>query len=221
VPNDSSRDELDALRRRIELLEEDNQRLREKLEPILGPDNPCFDARKFQLALGKTIAWISVPAYCLMFLVMFVPVPAVRKYLPNMRVLGLPLIDAAGISTRHPGIGLGIIAFGGAGIGVIGVGGLGVGIIAAGGGAIGLVAIGGGALGLIAVGGGACGLIAIGGGAAGYYALGQRGAGKYVLAVNRQDDQAIELFGRWFPALRAACTRPMPVIPVHKQTSAA
>ena len=60
------------------------------------------------------------------------------------------------------------------------------------------------------------GYIAVGGGACGKYALGQRGAGRYVLALNRQDDEAIEFFSRYFPRLREACTRPMPVIPVPK-----
>jgi hypothetical protein len=37
-----------------------------------------------------------------------------------------------------------------------------------------------------------------------------------VLAVNRQDDEAIEFFCRFLPGLRAAVTRPMPVIPMQK-----
>jgi hypothetical protein len=141
---------------------------------------------------------------------------AARKFLPRMDIAGIPLADFAGVGTRHPGLGFGIIAVGGLGIGIIGFGGLGIGIVAVGGGAIGIIAVGGGSIGVVALGGGTLGYIAIGGGACGYYALGQRGAGKYVLALNRQDDQAIEFFCRYFAKLREACTRPMPVIPVQK-----
>jgi hypothetical protein len=209
-------DNLHDLRRRIELLEEDNQRLRERLEPILGrPENPCFDPRKFLRTLQRVLLVVLLPLY--LGAALLVPLGVVaRNYLSPMYVVGLPLIDFAGVGTRHPGLGIGVVGCGGLGIGLIGIGGLGVGVVALGGGAVGIVAIGGGSVGLIACGGGALGVVAIGGGACGKYALGQRGAGKYVLALNRQDDEAIEFFCRYYPRLRDAVTRPMPVIPVQK-----
>src|SRR5580765_4296864 len=191
-PTDSSTaNELAQLKRRLDLLEDENQRLKAKMEPLFGPDNPSFDPMKFQRALARPLVLLMLPIMLLAPL-MVVGATAGRSVIPPMDVLGFPLVDFAGIGTRHPGLGIGVVGIGGAGIGVIGVGGLGVGIIALGGGAIGLIAVGGGSLGLIAVGGGACGYIAIGGGACGVYALGQRAQGKYVLALNRQDDEAIE-----------------------------
>jgi hypothetical protein len=213
--NPSAADELEQLKRRLDLLEDENQRLKAKMEPLFGPDNPSFDPIKFQRALAKPMLLVMLPIMLLAPLLVL-GISLGRRVIPPMDVLGFPLIDFAGIGTRHPGVGIGVIGVGGAGIGVIGIGGLGVGIIALGGGSIGLLAVGGGSLGLIAVGGGACGYIAIGGGACGYYALGQRAQGKYVLALNRQDDEAIEFFCRFFPGLRAAVTRPMPVIPVQR-----
>jgi hypothetical protein len=206
----------DDLRVRIERLEDENQRLRDKLEPLLGgPENPCFDAKKFQRLVARLMVLMMLPIY-LVPLISIVPTAMLRSWLPPMYIAGVPLFDFAGIGTRHPGVGIGFIAFGGAGIGLLGIGGMGLGVVAIGGGSLGLVALGGGACGLIAIGGGAVGVVAVGGGACGYYALAQRGAGKHVLALNRQDDQAIEFFCRYFPRLREACTRPMPVIPVQK-----
>ncbi|HYO11027.1 MAG TPA: hypothetical protein VER17_18830 [Tepidisphaeraceae bacterium] len=206
--------ELDELRRRLDRLESDNQRLRDKLEPIIGRDNPCFDATLFQRLLQRRLLWLTLPAYLVLGLAMVLPAfPATREFIPHMNVLGLPLVDFGGRGTRHPGVGVGIIGIGGVGIGLIGIGGLGLGAVAIGGGAVGLIALGGGSLGLIAVGGGATGLVAVGGGAAGRYALGQRGGGRYVLALNRQDEEAIAFFCRYAPELRRAVTRPMPVIP--------
>jgi hypothetical protein len=204
----------DDLQRRITQLEEDNQRLREKLEPLLGgPENPCFDPQKFQRGYQRVMLTIMLPLYLLAMLVVPLGV-ASRKFFPPMSLAGIPLADFAGIGTRHPGIGIGVLAGGGAAFGVIAFGGLGVGVLAVGGGAIGIIAFGGGSIGLIALGGGAVGVVAVGGGACGYYALGQRGAGKYVFALNRQDDEAIEFFCRYLPRLRHSVTRPMPVIPV-------
>lgn len=207
-------DDLQSLQRRVELLEAENQRLRERMEPILGPYNPCFDPPKFARILAKRLVWIMLPVYLLGFGLPFGG-KYVQRFVPPMSIGGLPLIDTA-TSRRHPGIGIGVIGAGGLGLGVIGIGGLGAGVIAIGGGAIGLIAVGGGSIGLVAIGGGAVGWIALGGGAAGRWVLAQRGAGKYVLALNRQDDQAVEFFCRYFPALRAACTRPMEVIPLEK-----
>src|SRR5206468_11448678 len=141
------------------------------LEPLLGgPENPCFDAKKFQRIHQRVLLWLVLPIYVIP-LMTIVPTAMMRNWLPRMTVLGLPLVDFAGVGTRHPGVGVGLIGFGGAGIGLLGVGGLGLGVVATGGGAIGLVALGGGSIGLIAIGGGACGLIACGGGACGYYTL--------------------------------------------------
>ncbi len=208
-------DELELLKRRLDLLEDENQRLKAKLEPLFGPDSPCFDALKFQRALAKPMILVMLPLMLVAPMIVLGTTVA-RNVLPPMDVLGVPLIDFAGVGTKHPGLGIGIIGLGGAGVGLVGVGGLGVGLIAMGGGAIGVFAIGGGSFGLIAFGGGAVGYVAVGGGAVGYYALGQRARGRYVLAVNRQDDEAIEFFCRFIPSLRAAVTRPMPVIPMQK-----
>jgi hypothetical protein len=217
VASDES-DELADLRRRLELLEDDNARLRAKLEPIYGPNNPAFDPHQFTKAFGR-INLLMLPVFLMIGLAMPILMSA-RQYVPATSVGPLRFVDIAGVGTRHPGIGFGIIAFGGVAFGAIAVGGGAVGIVACGGGAVGLVAIGGGAFGLVAFGGGAVGYIAIGGGAAGYYVLAQKGKGKYVLALNRQDDEAIEFFCRYFPSLRAAVTRPMPVLPAKSADAA-
>lgn len=90
------------------------------------------------------------------------------------------------------------------------LGGGAIGLIACGGGAVGLIACGGGAIGLIAIGGGALGYVAIGGGAVGVYVLAGDGAGRYVLSRNRQDREAIGLFCRYLPRLRAAFSEDPP-----------
>ena len=207
--------EIDDLRRRLDLLEDENQRLRAKLEPIFGPDNPSFDPQRFNRAIQR-INLMVMP----FFLIIGIIAPLLillRPKLPTGGGIGpLPLIDFGGMGTRHPGVALGVLSFGGLAIGAIAVGGGAIGIVALGGGALGIVAIGGGAAGLIAYGGGAAGYIAIGGGAVGYYALGQKAYGKHALGLNRQDDQALEFFCRMFPFLRAAVTRPMPVIPLPR-----
>jgi hypothetical protein len=209
-------EEMDDLRRRVELLEDENRRLREKLEPLLGgPENPCFDPQKFQRGYQRVMLTVMLPLYVMAMLSIPLGV-ASRKFLPRMYVAGIPLMDFAGVGTRHPDIGIGVIAGGGAAFGILAFGGIGVGVIAVGGGAIGIVALGGGSAGIIAMGGGAVGVVAVGGGACGYYALGQRAYGKYALGLNRQDDEAVDFFCRYFPKLRAAVTRPMPVIPVPK-----
>lgn len=206
--------ETESLTRRIEQLERENERLRRKLEPIVGPDNPCFDPHLFQSILTTRVMLLMAPLYLMLLLLVCVIVGAGK--VPAWHIGSVPVFDFAGQGTRHPGLGLGIVAFGGVSLGVFSIGGLGLGLIAVGGGAIGVIAIGGGACGLIAIGGGAIGYIAIGGGAAGFYALGQRGQGQYVLALNRQDPEAIALFTRLFPALRRALTTPMPVILLPK-----
>jgi hypothetical protein len=206
---------VEELLRRVDLLERDNQRLREKMEPVLGPDNPNFDPRKFMKALQRVILITTLPIYLVPLLV--IPATMMKISPPALPRIGpLPLVDFAGIGTRHPGLGFGILAFGGAAFGLVAVGGFGVGVIALGGGAIGVVAIGGGSVGLIAIGGGAVGYVAVGGGACGVYAIGQKAYGKHVLAMNRQDPEAIEFFKRWIPGLRDAVTSPMPVIPVSR-----
>ncbi len=211
---EQQQDDLESLQRRVELLEAENRRLREQMEPFLGPYNPCFDPHKFARLLTRRLAWIMLPVYLLGFGLPFGGA-YVQRFVPPMSIGGLPLLGT-GTSRRHPGVGIGVIGAGGLGVGIIGMGGFGAGVIAIGGGAIGIVAVGGGSFGLVAIGGGAVGWIGVGGAAAGRWALAQRGAGKYVLALNRQDDQAVEFFCRCFPALREACTRPMEVIPLEK-----
>jgi hypothetical protein len=207
--------EITELRQRLDLLERQNQRLRERIEPLAGPDNPCFDQRRFLRILNRTMAMLMAPVWLATFALL--PLGTIlHRVLPPITIGGLPLVDVAGIGTRHPGLGIGVLGVGGIGIGLIGIGGLGVGVIAAGGGAIGVIALGGGSIGLIAFGGGAIGLIAVGGGACGKYVFAQRGWGKFVFAINRQDDEAVEFFCRYLPSLRSAVTQPMPVIFVPK-----
>jgi hypothetical protein len=207
-------EQLSNLEQRLELLERENQRLRERLEPLTGPYNPCFNPTLFLRAFRRvlvpiTLAMSMIPAIAVPLLVM------AKINLPNTHIGPIPVFDFAGTGSGVPGIGLGIFAFGGASIGVFAFGGLAIGIVAIGGGAVGLIAFGGGSLGLIAVGGGACGYIAVGGSGFGKFALGQRAFGKYALGLNRQDPEAIEFFVRYFPGLRAAVTTAMPVIPLN------
>ena len=189
-------DEMDELRRRLDLLERDNQRLREKLDPMFGPDNPCFDPKLFMRSLQKLLMTLMIPIIILTVLVPVLAVPlafgssrGLGSLIPHWSIGPIPFLDMAGSGCGVPGIGLGIIAIGGGAVGAIAIGGMAIGLVAIGGCAVGVIALGGGSFGLIAVGGGACGWIAIGGGAVGRYALAQRAAGKYVLALNRQDPQ--------------------------------
>jgi hypothetical protein len=210
-------DDLQAsLLRRVEALERENDRLRQQLEPLVGtlPEyNPNFHPGEFMKALRRTLLAVMLPLQLLAPVVVLLAAFSPRV-IPPMQVGPLPLVDFAGVGTRHPGLGMGIVAVGGIAFGVVSVGGLGTGVIAFGGGSIGLVAIGGGSVGVIALGGGAVGFIAVGGGACGYYALAQRATGKYALALNRQDPEAVEFFRRWIPSISRAVTNPMPVLPV-------
>src|SRR5206468_10082909 len=107
------------------------------------------DPGKFMRILQSRLTLLMLPIYSIALLLPLAI--AGRRFIPPMRIAGLPAIDAAGFGTRHPGFGIGIIALGGAGIGIVGIGGLGAGVIGIGGGAIGIIAIGGGAFGIIAI----------------------------------------------------------------------
>src|SRR3954462_6922357 len=103
-------DQINELRRRLDLLEDENQRLREKLEPLLGgPENPCFDSRKFQRLHQRVLMSLMLPIY-LVPLIAIIPATGVRNWIPPMSVAGVPLFDFAGIGTRHPGIGFGVVS---------------------------------------------------------------------------------------------------------------
>jgi hypothetical protein len=220
-PSDDAGVATDALLRRIEALERENQRLRERLEPIIGvlpPDNPNFHPAEFVKALRRAMFVVMLPIYLVGPVALLTPFVAPK--LAAIQIGPLRVIDFAGVNTRHPGVGLGIIAFGGLAFGGVAMGGLGVGVIALGGGAVGLVAIGGGSVGVIALGGGAVGWIAVGGGACGYYAMGQKAYGRHVLAFNRQDPEAVEFFKRWIPGVDRAVTNPMPVLPLPARAEA-
>src|SRR2546430_4914129 len=93
-PLDDGDDAIADLRRRIELLEDENQRLRQKLEPLLGgPENPCFDPPKFQRLLQRYLLVLLLPVY---LVAIVVPLGVVgRRFLPPMNVAGLPLFDVA------------------------------------------------------------------------------------------------------------------------------
>jgi hypothetical protein len=171
-------DQLQAMQRRLDLLELENQRLREKLDPMLGPDNPCFHPQLFLKVLRRNLTLAMIPLWLVGLIVPLTLLPwTPLRTITKMHVGPVPLFDLAGINSGTPGIGLGIIAFGGLSVGVISMGGLAVGVVALGGGSIGVLAVGGGSFGIVALGGGACGLVAIGGSACGYRALGQRAYG--------------------------------------------
>lgn len=219
-PPPGPRQDHDALARRLDLLERENDRLRRQIEDIVGPDNPCFDRGAFQRAMRFYMLALTVPLQFLIVPVMLL-VPFLAGSLPRLPMIGpVPLLDWGGIGTSHPGLGFGIVALGGLSVGVVAVGGGAVGVVALGGGAIGLVAFGGGAVGLLALGGGSAGYIAIGGVALGRYALGQSAYGKAVFSARRQDPEAVRLFSRWLPRLKQAVTTPLPVIPLNRDENA-
>jgi hypothetical protein len=203
-----------SLLRRIEQLERDNERLRERIDPNLGPDNPNFHPREFLAALRRAVALVTVPPWVLFGAAVLV---ALVLHMPRWRIGPIPVLDIGGMTSGMYGQGFGIISCGGVAFGGIVFGGAAIGLIAVGGAAVGVVAIGGGAVGVIAVGGGAFGYIALGGNAVGYYAMGQKAAGKYALGLNRQDQEAVDFFVRYVPGLRRAVTNPMPVIPLEPQ----
>lgn len=53
----------DGVLRRLEQLERENARLREKLEPLLGPDNPNFKPPVFMKVLSRTILLAMIPVW--------------------------------------------------------------------------------------------------------------------------------------------------------------
>jgi hypothetical protein len=210
----AAKPDTEAILRRLEHLERENARLREKIEPILGPDNPNFNVREFMKVQQRTVLLATIPVWLAvgsMFFFKFV-----TPGLAMQRIGSVPLFSFAGQGGKVQGIGLGVVSFGGLAVGAIAVGGFGFGLVAFGGCAVGVVAVGGGAVGVIAIGGGAIGYIAVGGGATGYYALGQKAHGKYALGLNRHDQEAIDFFVRYVPGLRRAVTNPMPVILLNK-----
>jgi hypothetical protein len=200
----------EALLRRLEQLERDNARLREKLEPLVGPDNPNFKPQEFLKVLQRTIIVALIPVW-----VSVMTLPALHYLAPgwkNARVGGVPIFSMGGNGGKVRGVGMGVVSFGGVSVGAVAVGGMSIGLLAVGGCSAGVVAFGGASIGVIAVGGGACGVVAVGGGACGYFAIGQKARGKYVLAFNRQDEQAVAFFRRFIPGLSRALTNPIPVI---------
>lgn len=210
-PLNTTDSEDEATQRRIELLEIENTRLKRQLQDDGGVDNPNFNPRAFQRAMGFYIRILIVPIILLSLLPPAFTLGKVR--LANPMIGPLPLFGLPNQGTA--GVSIGVIALGGLSLGLVAIGGMGVGLIAIGGGAVGVVALGGGALGVIAFGGGAVGVIAIGGGAAGRYVLAGNGAGTHVFSLKRQDPKAVEFWVRWLPRLRNAVTSPLPVIPIE------
>lgn len=205
----------DELQARLEALERENERLKRRMNELIGPDNPGFDAIVFQRTLQRVLLLMMLPIFLVAPLAML---PQLKVFsIPRIELApGFPLIDPGGLYSGRPGLGFGFISVGGLAVGVVAFGGAAVGLIAIGGGALGVLAFGGGAIGVIAVGGGAVGYVAIGGGGFGRYVLAGDGRGRAVLSRRRQDPEAVELFTRWFPALKKAFTGPMPVVPVDK-----
>lgn len=201
------------LRQRLEMMEEEIHRLRERVRELSGQeiDPPAwFNPAEFRRVLGRQMLWGQVGMAILMsaaFLITMLPTGLRGTWLGPV-----PLVDFGGTANRTYGVGMGVIAVGGLAIGGIACGGGAVGVLAVGGGALGIFAYGGGAVGLIAIGGGALGYVAIGGGCYGRWVLAQRGSGISVLALNRQDEEAAQFFRRWIPSLERAITRPMQVV---------
>lgn len=200
-----------GLRGQLAWLQEENARLRRRLSEFGLVDSPSFNPIAFQRGMRYYSSMILAPMLLLTLLPMILLTGVVS--IPRLMIGPVPLIDPGGYF-GIPGIGLGIVAFGGLSIGVIAIGGMACGVVAIGGGTVGLVAIGGGAIGLIAVGGGAAGYIAMGGGALGKFVLAGQGAGPFVFSLKRQDARAVEFWTHWLPRMREALTNPMPVIPV-------
>lgn len=211
VPPVNSSDGVDG---RLAALERENQRLRSRLEPLLGPDDPSFNPRAFHRALTRYLLLVTLPVALLLPLASVLGVRYTTAF-PRIPVGPTVLVDVGGLQSGTPGLGRGIVAFGGLSIGVIAFGGCAIGVLAVGGGALGVLAVGGGAVGLIAVGGGAAGYVALGGGAYGKYALGSQGAGRFVFSLKRRDKEAVEFFCRYLPGLKKCLTGPMPVVPVE------
>lgn len=202
----------DQQRLHMEHLKRENARLRQRVESVFGKDNPDFNPQAFQRALRRYLTFSWIPFMLAMPLMVLATSKVIK--IPNIPVGPTVLIDPGGTYSGTPGIGMGIIAFGGLAIGVVAIGGMAVGIVAIGGGAVGVFAFGGGAIGIVAMGGGAVGWIAMGGGGFGRYVLGGQGAGKHVFTLKRQDRVAVEFFTRYLPRFREAITNPMPVIPL-------
>lgn len=201
------------LHARLELMEEELHRLRDRVRELSGndADPPAwFNPVEFRKVLGRMTLFGQLG-----LMVMFGAVVLATVLPTGLRSIWLgpvPLVDFGGTANQTYGVGMGAISVGGLAIGVIACGGGAIGILAIGGGAIGIFAYGGGAVGLIAMGGGAVGYVAMGGGAYGRWVLAQRGAGLSVLALNRQDEDAAMFFRRWIPSLERAITRPMQVV---------
>jgi hypothetical protein len=140
-----------SLLRRIEQLERDNERLRERIDPNLGPDNPNFHPKEFLKVLQRTIALITVPPWLLFGIAVGL---AFALGISRLRIGPIPVIDIGGMTSGMYGQGFGIISCGGIAFGGIAMGGGAIGLVAMGGVAVGVVAIGGGSVGVIAVGGG-------------------------------------------------------------------
>jgi hypothetical protein len=209
-PTDKENNE-SHLQERLRHLEEDNAQLRERLSTV-HPElaNPNFDPLAFRIAYRRLFLRVVVPLIVILHIVFIAGfgllMGSMENYEPAM-IGSIPIVDLGGMGTSHPGVGFGLIAFGGFAFGLIAMGGGAVGIIALGGGAVGLFACGGGSLGLIACGGGSIGYIAFGGSAVGRYALGERAFGKAAFGMNRQDPEAVAFFGRFFAPLKSAITR--------------
>ena len=154
---------------RMEAMEEEILRLRERLRDLSGHDvDPpaWFNPAEFRKVLGRSTLWGQLGMAGLMVFAF-----AVTMAPTGLRGVGLgpvPLVDFGGMANQTYGVGMGVVA----------VGGLAIGVIACGGGAIGVLAVGGGAIGIFAYGGGACGLVAVGGGAVGYVVIGGAGYGR-------------------------------------------
>lgn len=155
--------------------------------------------------------WLWGP-FGLLFLLLLVNRALDRDVLSGLggELFGVPVVATNGSEGFSGFAGIGLLSIGGLAVGGLALGGGAIGLIACGGGAVGLIACGGGAIGLIAIGGGSLGYVAIGGGAVGVYVLAGDGAGRYVLSRSRQDREAIDLFCRYLPRLRAAFSEDPP-----------
>src|SRR5262245_13346209 len=108
------------LQQRLELLERENARLRNRLGDVFGFDRPDFDVLQFQRTLQSYLLKIQMPV--LLFSMLALATSFLLR-LPRIMVLdGFPLFDIGGMYSGHPGIGVGVVAAGGLAIGVLAIG---------------------------------------------------------------------------------------------------
>ncbi|MCZ6816573.1 MAG: hypothetical protein O7F76_07700, partial [Planctomycetota bacterium] len=92
---ESEPQDADALRRKMEILESENIRLKKRVESVFGPDNPNFDPQAFMKAMRRYMGfiWLSF-ALAMLFLVLAI---SGKISVPNIPVGPTVLIDPGGM----------------------------------------------------------------------------------------------------------------------------